>query len=302
MSDIRRIDLNLLAAFGALLDERSVTRAAARLSLTQPTVSGMLERLRDAFGDTLFVRTQRGVLPTPFAESLAPRVKQLLADAAALLARDPFVPATARGTFSISVNDYMLSALMVPFVRELRRLAPGMRLALRPLVIEGLGPRLASGELDLAVTIPEFSWPDAHARLLYRERYVCAVRARHPLKRRAVSLKDFCRYDHVLVSPTGGAFEGPADAALEKKRLRRHVALSVPSFLILTELLQVDDLIAVVPERLVRGRARGLRQFPPPLEVPGFDVIAVWHARMHQDPAHKWMRELLAAVASRLPA
>jgi DNA-binding transcriptional LysR family regulator len=302
MPDIRQIDLNLLAALDALLDERNVTRAAARLSLTQPTVSGMLERLRDLFGDTLFVRAQRGILPTPYAESLAPRVKRLLADAAALVARDPFVPATAEGTFAISVNDYMQSSLMVPFAAELRRQAPGMRLALYPLAIEGLGPRLASGELDLAVTIPEFSWPDAHARFLYRERYVCAVRSRHPLKGRGVSLKDFCRYDHVLVSPTGGAFEGPTDAALDRKRMRRRVALSVPSFLILTELLQVDDLIAVVPERLVRGRSRGLRLFPPPLEVPGFDVIAVWHARMHQDPAHRWMRELLATIARRLPA
>jgi DNA-binding transcriptional LysR family regulator len=175
-----------------------------------------------------------------------------------------------------------------------------MRLALCPLAIEGLGPRLAKGEFDLAVTIPEFSWQEAHSRLLYRERYVCAVRARHPLKGRAVSLSDFCRYDHVLVSPTGGAFEGPTDAALKKKRMRRRVALSVPSFLILAELLQVDDLIAVVPERLARGRWHGLRLFPPPVEVPGFDVIAVWHPRMHHDPAHRWARELLATVAGRL--
>jgi DNA-binding transcriptional LysR family regulator len=300
MTDIRRIDLNLLAALDALLDERNVTRAAARLALTQPTVSGMLERLRDLFGDPLFVREQRGVLPTPYAESLAPRVKQLLADAGALLAREPFTPATASGTFSISVNDYMQSALMVPFAAELRRRAPGVRLALCPLAIEGLGQRLAKGDFDLAVTIPEFSWPDAHARLLYRERYVCAVRTRHPLKGRTASLEDFCRYDHVLVSPTGGAFEGPTDAALKKKRMRRRVALSVPSFLVLAELLQVDDLIAVVPERLVRSRTHGLRLFPPPIEVPGFDVIAVWHARAHQDPAHKWMRELLGAVAGRL--
>ncbi|RPI45708.1 MAG: LysR family transcriptional regulator [Betaproteobacteria bacterium] len=300
MADIRRIDLNLLAALDALLDERNVTRAAARLALTQPTLSGMLERLRDLFGDPLFVREQRGVLPTPYAQSLAPRVKQLLADAAALVAKEPFVPSKAEGVFSISVNDYMQSALMVPFAAELRRLAPRMRLAIYPLVIEGLGPRLAQGEFDLAVTIPEFSWPQAHARLLYRERYVCAVRARHPLKGGTVSLTDFCRYDHVLVSPTGGAFEGPADAALTRKRMRRRVALSVPSFLVLTELLQVDDLVAVVPEKLVRRRSRGLRVFAPPIEVPGFDVVAVWHPRMHQDPAHRWMRELLATVAGRM--
>ena len=117
MADIRNIDLNLLVALDALLDERSVTRAAERLSLTQPTVSGMLARLRDVFGDPLFVRTQRGLLPTPRTEALAPLLKQILVDTAALVAVETFDPKTADMTVSISVNDYMQVSLVIPFIK-----------------------------------------------------------------------------------------------------------------------------------------------------------------------------------------
>src|SRR5215510_5184794 len=107
MLDIRGIDLNLLIVLDALLDERSVTRAAARLGYTQPTISGMLKRLRDLFGDPLFVRTQRGLLPTPHAQALAAPLKQLLADGQRLVAREAFDPTSSEATFIVSSNDYM---------------------------------------------------------------------------------------------------------------------------------------------------------------------------------------------------
>ena len=118
MADMRGIDLNLLIVLDALLDERSVTRAAVRLGYTQPTISGMLARLRDLFGDPLFVRTQRGILPTPRAEALASPLKQFLADGRRLIAQDVFEPATAELTFAISTNDYMQHALLVPFIED----------------------------------------------------------------------------------------------------------------------------------------------------------------------------------------
>ena len=210
MPDIRRIDLNLLVALDALLDERNVTRAAARLGYTQPTISGMLGRLRDLFGDPLFVRTQRGVLPTPRAQALALPLKQLLADGRRLVERETFDPASARTTFTVSTNDYMQHALLVPFVQALRREARNVRLAIAPPVVEGLSDALARERIDLAVTIPEFAAPDLRSRLLYRERYVVAVRPRHPLARRcAMSIETFCAFDHVLVSPRVDRSKGP---------------------------------------------------------------------------------------------
>jgi DNA-binding transcriptional LysR family regulator len=121
MGDIRRIDLNLLLALNALLEEQSVTRAAKRLALTQPTVSAMLARLRRIFGDSLFVRTPHGILPTPRAAALAPALKAWLADAHAFVAAEHFEPATANFTASLSANDYIQSALIVPFIERLRR-------------------------------------------------------------------------------------------------------------------------------------------------------------------------------------
>ena len=201
-------------------------------------------------------------------------------------------------TFTISSNDYMQHALLVPFVKVLRSEARQIQLAIAPPIIEGLSDALARGQIDLAVTIPEFAMSDLPSRLLYRERYVVAVRRQHPLARRsAMTAERFCNYDHVLVSPTGGSFEGPTDRALARLRLRRKVRYSVPSFLLIPDILQTDDLVALVPSRLLRENDKRLAVLKPPVEVPGFDVIAVWHPRVDKDIAHRWLRDRLAATA-----
>jgi DNA-binding transcriptional LysR family regulator len=299
---MRRTDLTLLVALDALLEERNVTRAAARLAVTQPTVSGMLARLRTLFNDPLFVRTPHGLLPTPRAQALAPSLKQWLADAGALVAGPVFEPASARLTTTLAANDYIQSALIVPFLERLRRTAPLVRVAVRPSQTDRVAELLADGELDLSLTsTSELTSLDLPSRALYDERYVCVIRKEHPLARkRKVTLDQFCSHPHVLVSPTEGRFAGPTDHALAKIGRTRPVVLSVPGFLILPDILQADDLIAVVPERVLRGRMAGLRSFLPPLEIPGFGVVALWHPRLHKDPAQRWLRELLAGVAREL--
>src|SRR5215470_6661046 len=197
-----RLDLNLLVALDALLEERSVTRAARRLRLTQSTVSGMLARLRAALDDPLFVRAQHGIVPTRRAAALAAPLKQLIADATAIATAERFDPATSTQTFTLALNDYMQLTVLLPLIAGLRREAPGLRLAVRPLVVDDLAADLARGAIDLTVTIPEFAMSDLPSRLIYRETYVGVMRRRHPLVGRRVSLDDFCRHDHVLVSPT----------------------------------------------------------------------------------------------------
>lgn len=301
MADIRRIDLNLLVALDTLLDERNVTRAAARLSLSQPTVSGMLNRLREIFGDPLFIRTQRGILPTPRAQALAEPLKQWLADADALTRPAAFDPETAALTFTIQLNDYFQQSLLVPYVAALGCEAPGVRLAVKPLTDIGLPEELARGEMDLAVTVSDFAPPELPSLMLYSERYVGAVCAGHPLAGGRVSLADFCRFDHVIVSPTGGSFEGPTDDALAAVGRTRRVRLSVPSFLVLPDVLLTGHIIGVVPERLLRDQGGSIEKFRLPVRVPGFDVVAVWHPRSQEEPAHRWLRERLRDVASELP-
>ena len=297
LSDIRKLDFNLLVALKVLLEERNVSRAAERLALTQPTVSGMLARLRSLFNDPLFVRTQHGVIPTARAEALGPAVDRLLRDAGDLIAPEKLDPATMELDFRLSVNDYMQSTLVVPFVRTLRREAPRIRLAVKNLEIEELERRLARGEIDLAITTQEFASGVLQTRFLYREEYVCVVRRSHEIRSRQVSMKRFLAYDHVLVSPTSARFTGPADEALAAQGFKRRVALSVPSFLVLLEVLQTDDLIAFVPKRLLTGHQRGLRVIRPPVELSGFDVIAAWHARSEEDTAHRWLRDRLETEA-----
>jgi DNA-binding transcriptional LysR family regulator len=296
MRDIRTVDLNLLKALDALLDERNVTRAAARLALTQPAMSGMLTRLRESFDDPLFVRTQRGILPTQRALELAVPVKQVLSDIDALLQPSTFDPSTASLTLSIAATDYALHAIAVPYLAALRQRAPNIRVSLVPVETAQVQTEMERGRLDLALITPDSTPPDLRARRLFDERYVCVMRRDHPAAAgRGLTLDQFCALDHALVSYTGGAFSGVSDEALAKLGRKRRVTLSVKSFLIVPEILRASDLVAVVPSRLVAD-LDGLAVFDPPIEIPGFTKIVAWHERTHRDPGHRWLRDLLFEI------
>ncbi|MDG2514844.1 LysR family transcriptional regulator [Sphingobium sp. WW5] len=293
MRDIRTIDLNLLRALDALLDERNVSKAAERLGVTQPAVSGMLTRLRESFDDSLFVRSQRGVQPTLRALALAEPLKQILANVEALLRPAAFDPATASLTLTLAATDYALQAVVVPFVMKLCRYAPGIRVATRPIDNDRIAQQFERGELDLALMTPESAPLDLHSRRLFDETYVCALRAGHPdAGGTTISIERFCALDHALVSFSGGSFHGVTDEALAREGRERHVALSFHSFLALAEVLRATDLIAVVPRRLAAA-SDGLALIEPPVAVPGFTKLAVWHGRTHNDAGHRWVRALL---------
>ncbi|MGK3123860.1 LysR family transcriptional regulator [Candidatus Pantoea formicae] len=296
-TDIRTLDLNLLKTLDALLDERSVTRAAERLSLTQPAVSGMLTRLRECFDDPLFTRTQRGIIPTLRALELAQPVKSILAEVNALLQPKAFDPGTAEMTLKIAATDYALRAVIVPFMAALRLQAPGIRVAVLPVNNEQLSAQFERGDVDFALITPETAPPDLHARALYDEEYVCLLRADHPLTQpEGLTLDTFCEHDHALVSYVGGNFSGVTDEALASLGRTRRVTLSVCSFLVLPEILRVSDLISVVPKRLTHDLP-GLTVLPPPLDIQGFSKIVVWHERTHRDAGHRWLRDLLFSTA-----
>ncbi|KAA9001412.1 LysR family transcriptional regulator [Affinibrenneria salicis] len=300
-NDIRSMDLNLLKALDALLDERSVTRAAQRLSLTQPAVSGMLTRLRECFGDPLFTRAQRGIVPTIRALELAGPVKQLLNEVGLLLQPKGFEPASADMILTIAATDYALRAVVVPFMHALRPLAPGIRVAVLPVDGQQLLTQLERGDIDMALVTPATTPPDLHARDLFDEQYVCALRADHPAATGRLSLDRFCSLDHVLVSYSGGKFRGAADDALARLGRERRVTLAVNSFLVLPEILRASDLMAVVPRRLV-AHCQGLTVLEPPLALEGFTKTAAWHERTHRDSGHRWLRALLFSLFDGQPA
>lgn len=293
MRDIATIDLNLLRALDALLDERSVSRAAQRLGVTQPAVSGTLQRLRETFGEPLFVRSTRGVQPTLRALELAVPIKQVLADVEALLRPVAFDPTTANFTINLAATDYALQAVVVPFVTKLRRLAPGIRVATCPIEGDRTAQQFERGELDLALMTPDFAPLDLHARRLFDESYVCVLRVDHPdAQAGSLSLERFCALEHALVSYAGDSFWGATDDALSELGRTRRVSLSFHNFLALTEIVRTTDLIAVVPRRLAAS-AEGLALVEPPVAVPGFTKLAVWHGRTHNDEGHRWARTML---------
>lgn len=291
------IDLNLLKTLDALLDERSVTRAAERLCLTQPAVSGMLTRLRENFDDPLFIRSQRGIVPTLRALELAGPVKAILAEVGELLQPQQFDPALSQMTLHVAATDYALRTVIVPLIAHLRREAPGIRVAVVPVNSETLPGQFEHGNVDVALLTPETTPPTLHTRQLFDEEYVCLMSENHPLAGcSALSLDDFCAQDHALVSWPGANFHGVTDQALAAIGRTRRVTLSVNSFLVLPEILRVSDLISVVPGRLATGLA-GLVRLPPPLVIPGFSKIMVWHDRTYHHKGHQWLRELLVKVA-----
>jgi DNA-binding transcriptional LysR family regulator len=295
--DIRDVDLNLLVALEALLSERSVTRAAQRLSLSQPAMSAALARLRTLFNDPLLLRTARGMLPTAKGAELAAPVKQVLDEIGRLVRQaDAFDPARAELTFTITASDYVEFTILPRLVDHVEARAPGCRLAVRPITFAVLPEQLERGEVDLAVVSATNAPENTRLRPLYPERFVCAVRRGHPRATRQISLDEFCALEHVLISPSGGAFVAQTDAALAALGRSRSVRLSVPHFLLVPEILSQSDMMAVLPERLARAHADRLHIMEVPFELPPFTIAEVWHERTHRDPARTWLRQALAEL------
>ena len=290
--DSSKVDLNLLVALDALLAERNVTRAARRLGLSQPALSAQLARLRDLFGDPLFLPAQRGVTPTARALELEAPVRRALDGMHDVLARGRgFDPATADLAVTIACSDYVQIAVIAPLVLDLRVSAPKLQLAIRQLDGSLLGQQMEAGVIDLGVMTPSTAAPALRTRTLFHERYVTIARRRHPTVKGKLTLDDFANLEHVVVSPRGGGFGGPVDTALGKLGRSRRIAVSAASFLFVPELVARSDLIATVPERLVRERAERLQVLKPPLPIEGFSIGLVWHERTHLHPAHRWIRD-----------
>jgi DNA-binding transcriptional LysR family regulator len=288
---LARLDLNLLVTLDALLAEKSVTRAARRLNLSQPAVSVQLAKLRQILKDPLLIPGSRGMAPTSLATSLERPLRDALEQLVQVIApARPFDPAQATLTWRVAASDYSARVLLQPLLPGLRRAAPGTRLAVVESVPERMGRQAEQAEIDLGFITLENAPPALRCRSLFTERYVLAGRADHPALRRRPTLAQFCRLEFVIVSPSGAGFRGAAEPALEALGLKRQVVLSVPHFLFLLSAITHSDLVALIPARFRLG-ATDLRVVEAPLEVPGFEMSMVWHERVHRDPAHVWLRE-----------
>jgi DNA-binding transcriptional LysR family regulator len=291
--NVQDIDLNLLRVFDAVLRERGVTRAAARLGLTQPAVSNALARLRALFGDALFVRTPAGMDATPFARGVAEPVRQALALLESALAHGPgFEPATSTRAFRFYMSDLGQVEFLPPLVERVQGVAPGVRLEAVASDLEHISDALGAGALDLAVGFLPALGPPVQRHALFRDPYVCLMRADHPGIEKKLTKKKFLEASHVLVTYRGGGHR-VIEEALERAGVARRIALRVPHFTVVPMVLERTDLILTLPARVARvyERRGNFRSLPPPVPIPQAEVAVYWHERFEADPGNRWLRE-----------
>ena len=304
--NLARIDLNLLVHLDALLKERSVTRAAARVGIGQSAMSHNLARLRELFGDELLTRGSEGMRLTPRAVALLEPARTMLAQVEALVSRDQaFDPATAMRTFRFGLPDSMEILIMPALLARMREVAPGIHLRLYNFDASRLLDDLDADEMDLAIGYEAFQPGQFHhkRRKVFTETYLCMFNAEKTGVAPPISLEDFVRLPHVLTSlRPGRSVRGIVDDALEKLGLRRSIALTTPRFLTVPSLVARAPVIVTMQARLARRFAAelGLNLSPLPVELREVTVSLLWHASYDNDPAHTWLREQVVQLAAEL--
>jgi DNA-binding transcriptional LysR family regulator len=309
--NFRTLDLNLLRVFDEVMTERSLTRAARNLSLTQPAVSNALRRLRETLGDELVQRSGQGVAPTPRAAAIWPAVREALQQLQDSLSPRTFEPATASSTFVLSMADATAAELVPGLIGILENEAPEVSIRVLPLSTRDPRRLLEEQATDLAVGFFPAVLADLTAReqaghapgfahqRLYSGEYVCVMRRDHPLARGPFTLARYCAARHLLVSFSGRPF-GFIDEALASLGRKRRVVLTVNQFFTAGRVVGNSNLLTVLPRHFVRvtGHAEDLVLRDLPFDVPPVHVDALWHRLAEHNPAHVWLRGAVMRAAA----
>jgi DNA-binding transcriptional LysR family regulator len=290
--NLRAIDLNLLPVFEAVYVSRSLTRAAETLNMTQPAASNALARLRAAFDDELFVRAGRGMSPTPAAQALIAPVREALGRLrAGLESRDAFEPAHSERVFNIAGRDVAGSALLPMLARALEA-APGVRVQCHPVDRADIGRELASGRLDFAIDVPVLARPELESAVLFKDRYVLALRRGHARARGRLTLKDFVQLRHILVS-SRRAGRTLIEAALAREGERLKPAMRLDHYQPAFHTVMASDLAVAAPASLARRYDVAVR--PLPFAAPELETLLFWR-RDADEAASRWAREAIIAA------
>ena len=295
-NNLRNVDLNLLVILDVLLTERHVSRAAIRLNMSQPAVSHALARLRDLLDDPLLVREGAGLVPTLKAMEIAKPLTEVLTGVRAVLGPQGFDPATTQYRFHLSMSDYGGSILLPGLVRELRKDAPGIDLAVSQFSREGMIARILDGEIDLGFGVFPHLPAQIAADIIMQDEYVCLL-DRRSLKGREFDIETYFARPHALVAVRGDATT-EIDESLRLAGHTRHIAVVVPHWGVAPQLIADTDLILTI----ARG---GLKNLPPddnlvvlpaPVALPPIPFVQIWHKRRESDPAHRWLRSKISST------
>jgi DNA-binding transcriptional LysR family regulator len=290
-------DLGFLLTLDALLQESSVTMAGRRLGLSTPATSHALARIRERLQDPILVRAGRGMVLTPRAEQLRPRVRSLVEEATGVLdAALPFSPQGLARTFTIYTTDHVLLVLGPVVDRILREEAPEVTLRFLPSMVDDWIP-LRDGAADLSICILGHFPQEFRTRKLFTDRFVCAVRHGHPQVGIRLTLDEYLALEHVVVAPLGRASQ--VDQVLAERGRRRRIRQIVPYFLAGLHAASTTDSVLTVSDRAARALAGPLRLrlLDPPLPLGSYPLHLLWHPRLENEPANRWLRELFVRAA-----
>jgi DNA-binding transcriptional LysR family regulator len=293
--ELKNLDLNLLLVFHQLLAERRVSKVAESLGMTQPGVSNALKRLRVVLGDELFVRTAKGMEPTPYAAQLSEPIGYALSTIFDSLNEGVrFDPTTSDRKFKIGMTDigevYFLPGLMA----ALREQAPDVTVSTVRNTAVNLQDEMEAGHIDMAIGLLPQLKSGYFQRNLFRQRYVCMFRKGHELDKASISVEEFERAEHVVVV-SGGTGHAIVDQTIERLGINRRVSLTVPHFVAVGHILSASSMIATVPERYAMACVKpfGLKYVTHPLSLPEVSINIFWHARFNKEPANQWLRRLI---------
>lgn len=295
------IDLNLLKALDALLAERSVTRAAHRMGLSVSAMSRTLTRLRKVTGDQLLVQAGRHLVATPYAQGLTERVHEVSRNAYAVLqpAQQALDLAKLERSFTLKVNEGFIDLTAEALVMELQKNAPRVRLCFVAKSDKD-AQSLRDGSVDLEIGVLGTDAPELITRKLFTDHFVGICRSGHPLLQTGLTAEHYASYPHVVVSRKNNLY-GPVDTALARQGLERRIIMVVPAFANAMNIVRHSDLIGLVPLSAlgwapVGSEQAGLTYFELPVDTPPIKISAIWHPRLHTDPEHRWLREVIIAV------
>jgi DNA-binding transcriptional LysR family regulator len=296
---MEKFDLNLLAVALAIADEKSVSRAAERLDLSQPAVSLALGKLRRQLGDELFIRVPGGMQATPRAREVVELAREMLKRVEERVLRQPaFDPAATGTTFTVALSDIGEMVFLPKLLQRIQELAPQASIASVTLPAQEVGAALEAGGVDLAMGyFPDLKKHSFYQQRLFSHRFTCLLRKKHPLKVERLTLDQFLKLGHAVVKAEGRSQE-VFERYLEKNNIRRRVVLSTPHFMSIPFIVATSDLVVTVPLAVGTSFAgfSDVRLVQPPLKIPSFDLKQHWHRRFHDDPRHQWLRGVVAEL------